>query len=98
MNPCKWCNEPVKLNKNETCSRSCGSALRWDRLKKSGKLVDFEKKSEFARRTAMHKRLQEEVKRACDELGIELTSNIRKFYIRARNRGYLNGYAVGVKR
>jgi hypothetical protein len=93
MKLCNWCQEePVKLAKNETCSRSCGSSLRWFRLKSSGKLLKFEKAEKAAKRTLYYARLQKEIEDNCKELEITLTSAVRRLYIRARNRGYHNGY------
>jgi hypothetical protein len=93
MKLCIWCQrESVKLEKHETCSRSCGSSLRWFRLKNSGKLLKFEQAEKAAKRTQFYIRLQKEIEDNCKELGIPLTISIKKLYIRARNKGYHNGY------
>src|SRR3989304_881895 len=92
---CAWCKVyKVKLMKNECCSLSCGSALRWQRMKLSGKIRTFEKATLDAQRTAVSRRLQVDFLTACKELGIVPTPTIRKLFVRARNRGYHAGFAT----
>lgn len=99
MKLCEWCEEKtVKIAKNKTCSRSCGSALRWDKLKKSGKLLDFSNRSAAARKTKMYKALAATIMKDCEEFGVTLTPSVRKLYIRARNQGHHNGYYAALRK
>lgn len=99
MTLCEWCGvKEVKLSKNITCSRSCGSALRWSKMSREGKLIQFKNNYEAAKKTLYAKRLKGEIEKACQELNIPFTSTIAKLYVRARNRGYHNGYYTSQRR
>lgn len=99
---CEYCGAfPVKLAKNHTCSIECGAALRWWRVKQSGR-DELRVKAEIAaKKTQMAQRLQSEIGHAL----IQLIGNrpyltrteARKLYVRARNIGYLRGYSTGSK-
>lgn len=96
---CAWCGVVrVKLMKNECCDESCAASLRWERMKETGKIRTFEKASSEARQSSKFKRVQGEFEQLCKELNIEPTSAIRKLYIRARNRGYHNGFMTRHRR
>lgn len=96
---CEWCQiAPVKLKKNRTCSKECGSALRWGNMKKKGIDKTLFKMAEAGKKSRQYKRLTEEIERACKELSIAPTPNIRRLYVRARNKGYNNGYSCRDKR
>jgi hypothetical protein len=102
MNPlplCEWCQKiRVKLPKNKTCSRSCAASLRWAKFVDEGRIKRIIQNREAGKKTQYAKRLVEEIKRNCDELGIALTPQITKLYIRARNKGYHNGFYARDKR
>lgn len=96
---CQWCQkEQIKTKGYKTCSRSCGSSLRWFKMKNSGKLLIFHRLSEFAKKTKYCQRIKAECERHCKDLGIQFTNSILRLYTRARNRGYLNGYSTASRR
>lgn len=86
------------MDKNECCSRSCGSALRYHKMSLAGKLVRFKQGELAAKKTKRAKRLQEEIYIECGSLEISITTSIRRLYVRARNRGYHNGFYSGCSR
>lgn len=99
MKLCSWCQEnPVKLEKNDTCSRSCGSSKRWSKMLREGKLILFKKNELASKKTKASIRLKTEIINVCVELGLDYTPIIAKFYIRARNKGYHNGFFTRDKR
>lgn len=96
---CAWCGVVrVKLMKNECCDESCAAALRWQRMKESGKIRTFEKASFQAQRTALSQRLHADFIAACKDLGITPTPAIKKLFVRARNKGYHAGFATRDRR
>jgi hypothetical protein len=91
---CAWCKvERVKLRKNETCSQSCGAALRWHRAEP----MTNERRlaaCNAGRRTWMAKRLAAAFKAWAERFGIPQTHAMLKAYTTARTTGYLTGYAA----
>lgn len=98
MKLCEWCKEePVKLKKNECCSISCASELRWSRKLEHEKTINL-KRMEAAKKTAYAKRLNAEFLRICTKYAINPTKSIRSLFIESRNRGYLNGWSTASRR
>lgn len=95
---CAWCKvEHVKLRKNDTCSPSCGAALRWSRVDAKAK-IDRIAACNAGRRTWMARRLAAEFRSWAHDFGIPQTHAMLKAYTRARTRGYLVGYAASWQR
>lgn len=94
---CSWCKiNPVKLEKNNTCSISCGRMLYW--FKNKDKIIPFLRGVEYGKRTAYAKRIRIEYLKACEELELEPSDKLRKFYIRSRNVGYKRGWSTRDRR
>lgn len=91
------CKNKVKLMKNRFCSRSCASTYLWDNnvFIKSERAI---KARDYAKRNWFYKQLKEEIRREIAALGLQYSKALAKLYIRARNRGYNNGYTSGVRR
>ena len=97
--PCPVCEgRKTGRVRAKTCSRSCGAVLRWERAQESGKVVDFVKAGEAARRTAYAKRLQAEYLALVKAHSLASSPALRAFFLTARGNGYHAGYGTGVKR
>ena len=99
MKLCAYCNiNPVKLKKNKCCSQSCAASLRWDKVDVAGRIEKIRLGTLAAKKNKYAIRLKKEIEDACKELNLIPTLEIKKLYIRARNKGYHNGNATGYKR
>jgi len=99
MKLCAYCGiEPIKLEKNKCCSQSCAASLRWEILDTAGRIEKIRQGTLAAKKSKYAIRLKEEIEQACKDLNLIPTPEIKKLYIRARNKGYHNGNATGWKR
>lgn len=103
---CVWCKvRPVKTRKTpdrrqwcETCSYSCAASLKWHRMGEDGRLIRVQNGQKAAAKSQRLKRVVAEAKKQAAECGLVLSKEAMSFFLKARNRGYLNGYAAGIKR
>lgn len=96
--PCAWCGQPVKLLKNLTCSRSCGCARTWERLRRegrAGKFIEAQRRVKWGRYI---ERIKAECAREAAKLELAVTPALVKFYVRARSIGYNTGYQARARR